>query len=124
MKNYLFALLSFFFVASAYAGTPNQVCPATTITQAVHQVPQKTTFYKVVQEPKQKTENTYREPKARKRVVALLLCIFFGVLGLHRFYMGDTFIGLIQLFTAGSGGIWWLIDLFRLIFGGFKSRFL
>ena len=40
-----------------------------------------------------------------------------GLLGMHRFYKGDTKIGLWQLFTLGGFGIWWLIDLVKILTG-------
>ena len=36
--------------------------------------------------------------------------MFIGTLGIGRFYMGNTGIGLAQLFTCGGLGIWALID--------------
>ena len=57
----------------------------------------------------------------RNWLVTLLLCVFFGYLGIHRFYAGKVGTGLIQLFTAGGLGIWWLIDLLLLIFGEFRD---
>ena len=48
-------------------------------------------------------------------IAALLLCIFLGELGVHRFYLGYTWQGIVQLFTAGGLGIWALIDLIRII---------
>lgn len=48
-------------------------------------------------------------------IVALLLVIFVGALGIHRFYLGYTAIGIIQLLTLGGCGIWALIDLIRII---------
>ena len=44
--------------------------------------------------------------------VSLLLSIFLGGLGIDRFYVGDTGLGILKLLTGGGFGVWWLIDLF------------
>ena len=54
-------------------------------------------------------------------LTTLLLCIFLGFLGVHRFYTGHIVIGLIQLFTFGGCGIWWLIDLIMIATGSFTD---
>ncbi len=51
----------------------------------------------------------------KSQIVALILCIFLGLLGVHRFYLGYTFMGILYLLTAGLFGIGWLIDLILLI---------
>jgi hypothetical protein len=51
----------------------------------------------------------------KSQIVALLLCIFLGLLGVHRFYLGYTGMGLLYLFTAGILGIGWIIDIVLLI---------
>lgn len=44
-------------------------------------------------------------------IVAVLLAWFLGGLGVDRFYLGYTGIGIAKLLTFGGLGIWWLIDL-------------
>lgn len=44
-------------------------------------------------------------------IVALLLSIFFGTIGVDRFVMGHIGLGLLKLVTFGGFGIWWLIDV-------------
>jgi hypothetical protein len=58
----------------------------------------------------------------KSQLVALLLCIFIGVLGIHRFYLGYIGIGVIQLLTGGLCGIWTLIDLIMIIVGSLKPK--
>lgn len=46
------------------------------------------------------------------RPVMWVLWILLGLLGGHRFYLGNIGMGLIQLFTAGGFGVWWIVDAF------------
>jgi thiol:disulfide interchange protein len=50
-------------------------------------------------------------------IIAALLCFFLGYFGIHRFYLGYTTIGILQLLTGGGCGIWALIDLIRILTG-------
>lgn len=43
--------------------------------------------------------------------MAILLSIFFGGLGIDRFYLGYIGLGILKLLTLGGCGIWALIDL-------------
>jgi TM2 domain-containing membrane protein YozV len=56
------------------------------------------------------------------QLVALLLCFFLGGLGVHRFYLGYIWQGVVQLLTAGGCGIWVLIDFIRIILGTLKPK--
>ena len=55
--------------------------------------------------------STYSMSPRKNRLVALLLCVFLGVFGAHRFYLGKWKSGLVQLLTLGVYGIWTLIDV-------------
>lgn len=50
----------------------------------------------------------------KSAVTALLLCIFFGSLGLHRFYVGKVKTGILMLLTGGGLGIWTLVDIIQI----------
>jgi TM2 domain-containing membrane protein YozV len=56
------------------------------------------------------------------RLVAALLCFFFGVLGVHRFYVGKVGTGVLQILTAGGLGVWTLIDFIVILVGGFRDK--
>lgn len=58
----------------------------------------------------------------KSQLVALLLVILVGGLGIHRFYLGYTWQGVVQLLTAGGCGIWWLIDLIRIVTGDLTPK--
>ncbi|OHX68255.1 TM2 domain-containing protein [Flammeovirga pacifica] len=48
----------------------------------------------------------------KSTAVSYILCIFFGVLGIHRFYLGRPLSGILYLCTGGLFGIGWIVDLF------------
>jgi TM2 domain-containing membrane protein YozV len=54
-------------------------------------------------------------------LITLLLAIFFGYLGLQRFYVGKVGTGLLYLFTGGLCGIGWLFDVIVILVGGYRD---
>ena len=61
------------------------------------------------------------EVSKRSRGVALGLCFFGGMFGLHRFYVGKPQTGVAMIVTVGGLGIWWLYDLVLLAAGEFRD---
>lgn len=59
----------------------------------------------------------------KNKIVALLLCIFLGYFGAHKFYVGKVGMGILYLFTMGFFGIGWLIDIILIATGSFKDEF-
>lgn len=57
----------------------------------------------------------------KSKTTALLLCLFLGGLGVHRFYVGKTGSGIAMLLTGGGCGVWSLIDLIMIIAGNFTD---
>lgn len=58
----------------------------------------------------------------KSQTIAFILCWLLGGLGIHRFYLGYTWQGVVQLLTAGGCGIWVLIDWIRIIIGDLKPK--
>ncbi|AIM36590.1 hypothetical protein KO02_07645 [Sphingobacterium sp. ML3W] len=75
-----------------------------------------------VRQPLYFSQQQYGGPVKDERWLAcLLLCIFLGPFGAHRFYVGKIGTGVIQLLTFGGCGIWYIIDLVMIIIGNFKD---
>jgi len=58
----------------------------------------------------------------KSQIVAALLCFFLGGIGIHRFYLGYTWQGIVQILTLGGCGIWSLIDFIRILLGTLKPK--
>ncbi|MCI6652230.1 MAG: TM2 domain-containing protein [Ruminococcus sp.] len=53
---------------------------------------------------------------AKSKWVSFFLCLFFGFLGIHKFYEGRVLLGLLYIFTGGIFGIGVIVDLIILFF--------
>lgn len=78
------------------------------------------TTRKVIKEKKKAEKNNSDDGSGKSQLVALLLCILIGVLGIHRFYLGYTGIGILMLLTGGLCGLLVIIDLIRILTGDLK----
>lgn len=61
-------------------------------------------------------------PEQKSFLVAVLLSIFVGSLGVDRFYLGYTGLGILKLITLGGCGIWAIVDIILIATGNLKSK--
>ncbi|MDR3137186.1 MAG: TM2 domain-containing protein [Coriobacteriales bacterium] len=54
--------------------------------------------------------------------VALILCVFLGLFGAHRFYVGKIGTGIIWLLTVGFFAIGWIADIVFLCLSKFTDK--
>lgn len=59
----------------------------------------------------------------KNRLVLLLLIIFVGGFGIHKFYSGKIGMGILYLFTFGIFGIGVIVDFFVALFGNPKDKY-
>lgn len=61
-------------------------------------------------------------PRSQKNWnMTMLLCLFLGYFGVHRFYTGRIVSGIFQLLTLGAFGYWTLVDFIIIMLGRFKD---
>lgn len=69
-----------------------------------------------------KEEATVDAPQKSKFKV-LILAIFFGIFGAHRFYTGKVGTGFLWLFTGGLVAIGWIVDIIAILSGAFCDKY-
>lgn len=52
------------------------------------------------------------EKKQKKMAAAYLLWFFLGFIGIHKFYLQKTGLGVLYIFTGALFGVGWIIDAF------------
>ena len=67
------------------------------------------------------TNYKFEQKSDRDYTAMLLLCFFLGAFGIHRFYAGKIFTGILMLLTGGLFGIWVVIDFIYIVLGKFKD---
>lgn len=60
------------------------------------------------------------EKQPQSKTTMAIICFFLGNLGIHRFMMGYTGLGVLMLLTAGCCGILTLVDFIRILMGSLK----
>jgi hypothetical protein len=55
------------------------------------------------------------EISPKSGLTTFILCLFFGVFGIHRFYVGKVGTGILMLLTLGGLGFWLLYDIFSIV---------
>jgi len=58
----------------------------------------------------------------KDKLTSFLLCLFFGTLGAHRFYLGRVKSGVLMILTLGGLGIWYPVDLVLIGLGKLKRK--
>ena len=72
-------------------------------------------------QPQYQQQYGYLQSQQKDWLTTLLLCLFLGWIGVHRFYTGHIVIGVIQLLTLGGCGIWALVDLIMILTNSYKD---
>ena len=63
------------------------------------------------------------ETSQKSKTTDLLLCIFLGTLGVHRFYEGKIGTGILWLCTIGLFGIGWIVDIYLIATNKAKDKY-
>ena len=82
------------------------------------------TFAPLLQAVQKNKESTYKESEElsdKEFLPTLLLCLFVGMLGIHRFYAGKIGTGILMIVTLGGLGIWVLVDFIMICIGSFRD---
>lgn len=103
----------------------NQVNNYTTVINNNYSAPQQEIGQRMQNGQQMQAGQQYVRPTVvcslKSKNTALILCIFLGYLGIHRFYVGRTGSGILWLFTAGLFVFGWIADIVLIATGNFKD---
>ncbi len=77
----------------------------------------------ITQQPTTNNNTSTSTISKKSKIVALLLCVFLGYFGAHKFYVGKAGMGVLYLFSYGLFGFGWIIDCILIAMGSFKDKF-
>lgn len=69
-----------------------------------------------------KTQTVQLDAKQKSILVRLLICIFAGYFGVHKFFEGKIFVGIIYAITGGLFGVGVFIDVIKYILKLVESK--
>lgn len=69
------------------------------------------------------SENENQVRSTKSKGVAAALCFCFGLLGVHRFYVGKIGTGILYALTGGIFGIGAIFDFIIILCGSFKDKY-
>lgn len=58
----------------------------------------------------------------KSKTTALILSILVGGIGVDRFYLGYTGMGILKLLTGGCFGVLWIIDIVNIATGKLRPK--
>lgn len=59
----------------------------------------------------------------KEKLITLILCIFLGIFGAHRFYTGKYVTGVLYFLTGGLFGIGYIVDIVLILTNSFTDRY-